>query len=160
MPTDPSMAILFLVFLALFVLIGTSPVLHRLFGLVGVLLRRLKQLRGDTSVNVNNKVDGEKSWRGNTLDDYEIILLRKLAMTGGKGLSRKSLINSLYLKPASVDRALASLSAKGLVRSVRRALFGDRFSLTPEGQDRAFKLDLVPRYQLHSGGKGGLSSIR
>mgnify|MGYP000872081393 CR=1 FL=1 len=160
MPTDPSLAILFLVFLALFVLTGSSPVLHRLFGLTGVLFSGLKRLRGGIDAHSEAKPGHEKPWRENALNDYEIILLRKLAMTGGKGLSRKSLINTLYLKPASVDRALTGLSANRLVRPARRSLFGTYFSLTSEGQDHAFKLDLVPRYQLQSRGKGNSSLIR
>ncbi|MDT8419720.1 MAG: hypothetical protein RQ754_04760 [Desulfuromonadales bacterium] len=156
MPTDHPMAIMFLIFLSLFILLGTSPVLHRLIasigGLLGGVMHVHKQIEG--------KVSETPSWRDNQLDDYEIILLRKLAMAGGRGLSRRMLIKTLYFKPQSVDRSLHGLVHRGVVRTTKTSFAGARFCLSTKGQEYALEQDLVPRYQLQSRGKRVLTLVR
>lgn len=156
MPTDLPMAIMFLVFLSLFILVATSPVLHRLFALVGSLLSGSNRFLGQGE----EKISEAHSWRDNALNDYEIILVRKLAMTGDRGLSRRMLINSLYFKPQSVDRALKSLSRRGLIRAKKTSFWGVRHCLSTNGQEYARQQDLMPRYQLQTKGKGILSLVR
>jgi len=156
MPSDLPMAIMFLVFLSLFILLGTSPVLHRLIGFIGSLLSRSKRLHGQTE----DKTSEGPSWRENAPNDYEIILIRKLAMSGDRGLSRRMLIKTLYFKPQSVDRALHSLGRRGLVRAKKMSFIGVRYCLTRNGQEYARQQDLIPRYQLQSQGKGVLSLVR
>lgn len=160
MSTDLPMTIMFLIFLALFVLLGTSPFLPRILAVVGKLLRRAKALPGGDLGQPDDKKHRAEPWRKNALNDYEIILVRKLAMTGTGGLSRKALIKGLYFKPVSVDRALESLIRKGLVRRKKRSFFGVNFCLSVNGQEYVIEQDLVPRHQLQLQGKGRVSLVR
>ncbi|HEX9776603.1 MAG TPA: hypothetical protein VGA63_00505 [Geopsychrobacteraceae bacterium] len=143
MPTELPLAILFLVFLALFVLIGTSPLLPRLLALLGGLLRDSR--RGPAAGTREPGAPEDVRWKDSALNDYEILVLRKLAMSGGKGLSSRALADALYFQPPTVRKHLHSLNRKGLVRAVKPYPFGERFYLSAPGREYALEHDLVPR---------------
>lgn len=159
MPVDLTDAILFMLFLGLFVLFGTTPVLPRLFAFFGKLLRKRLRLPEAESGPSQSAEGRPQAWRGGELNDYEIILLRKLVMTGSKGLSRRGLINALYFKPESVDQALETLHRRGLIQARKGTLFGVRFRLSVAGMEYASRQDMVPRYLLSNTKKSGLSLL-
>lgn len=153
MPNDLSLEILFLLFLGLFVLLGSSPVLQRLIALVGKFMRGARSSQGKGIQDEQDELN-RRNWKDSPLNDHEIMVLRKIALAGGKGMSRSALVASLYFQPAVVDKILGSLSGKGLIRLLRPYLFGERFLLSPTGQEYAIEHDLVPRVSQASLRKG------
>ena len=159
MPNDLPMSMLFLIFLILFVLLGSTPVLSRITTLFNALLRNPQGWKwGGVEELLKEQEQPVYSADSSRLNDYEIIVLRKLAMGGHKNFTRKALANALYFQPATITRTLTSLRRRGLVVRTK-ALLGERFSLTVAGREYCVAQDMVPAYHEQSRGTRTLSKV-
>lgn len=149
MPTDPSMAIMFLVFLALFVLLGTSPVLRHLIAGIGGLMRKIGRMQHASAESALLRKPDESHRSSLHLNDYEVLVFRTLAMAGKKGLSLRDLDSRLHFKPENLNRSLESLYERGLIRGEPLFLFWVRFYLSERGRNYAVAQDMIP--QIHNG---------
>jgi len=146
---DLSTAILFILFLMLFVAIGIFPAWKRTAGRLRDLLARRAQpgqLDADAAevpAPILSGGEGESL----RLDDFDIFVLRRLAQAGGQGLSRRQLQAALHFELPLIGKTLASLQQRGLVEVVMPFGFGSRFCLSARG--RAF-----------AAGEGYLPSVR
>lgn len=147
MPSEQPLSLKFLLFLVLFVLLGTSPVLQRLIALAGGLLRKLARQRVKApEASSHQRPDDLHHVRLN-LNDHDILVLRALAMAGEKGLSARGLNGRLHFKPENLQRSLEALFESGLIKGEPRYLFWLRFSLSERGRDYAVAQDYIPHLQ-------------
>lgn len=144
---DLPMAKLFLLFLSLFVLIGLIP----FFQQMAARRRRSEssslKSKGASGVAAKGELEAMFARPDETLEiyDFEVMVLRRLALAGRKGLSLKSIAGGLHIGPSVAVRALASLSGKGLVHSVTVYLVGKRFALSKKGREYSIRQGFLPR---------------
>ena len=143
---DLPMPTLFLLFLSLFVLIGLIP----FFQQIAARRRRSQgsssQLKEASEVGARGESGAIFARPDETLEiyDFEVMVLRRLALAGRKGLSLKTIAGDLHLGPSVAVSALASLSQKGLVHSAPVYLVGNRFFLSKRGREYAVRQGLLP----------------
>lgn len=140
-------------FLAVFVLIGIYPALKR----IAAELR--KQL--DSAASSSDPFAAllghlrAESLAGpvhtGELNDYEIIVLRRIAQAGGKPLSRKQVNAPLLFTDGSLDKALQALYRRSLIQVQLSSLFGQRFVLSDAGRRYATEQGYI--IQVHEGPK-------
>ncbi len=133
---DLSTAILFILFLMLFVAIGIFPAWKRT-------ARRLRDLlarRAQPGPPAAGAEEGESL----RLDDFDIFVLRRLAQAGGQGLSRRQLQAALHFEPLLLGKTLASLQERGLVEVVMPLGFGSRLCLSARGRAFAAREGYLP----------------
>ncbi|TYO99034.1 hypothetical protein EDC39_104158 [Geothermobacter ehrlichii] len=141
---DLPMSILFLLFLWLFILIGFYPAWKR----AAAKFRRLREARGKRQKGgpgvAAMPAEDSAARPSRQLDDFEIIILRRLAQGDGKGLSRRRLIAELHLEPPVVSQALRTLQMRELVVEVRVLPFGTHFMLSRKGHEFAVAQGFIP----------------
>lgn len=144
--TDLPMSTLFILFLSLFVLIGLIPFFQQIAA-------RRRRSQGSSLKSKEASDAGAKDESGaifgrpdETLEiyDFDVMVLRRLALAGRKGLSLKTIAGDLDIGPSVAVSALASLSQKGLVHSVPVYLVGNRFFLSKRGREYAIRQGLLP----------------
>lgn len=145
------MSILFLLFLGLFVLVGLYPAWKR----TATKLKRLMRERTGEGVFMDDMGSGEEEvFSGQAafaaLDDFEIMVLRRLAQNGDKGLTVRQLDADLFLGKETVTGALQGLMKKGLVFVAISPLFRFRFYLSEPGRAYAIEHEFIP--ELHAAG--------
>ena len=105
------MRLLVILFLVVFVLIGINPVIQKAAVSLRKLLRsaaQRKELIGTRLDDVRAEIFAE-SRTSRQLNDFEIIMIRRLAHAGGKALSRKQLNAPLLLGTALLYKTLKYL---------------------------------------------------
>ncbi len=144
--SDLPLSVLFLIFLWIFLLIGFIPVWKR----ARAKMRRLRKQAGRFDDPGSDhwqdrdltRTSGEVS--GGRLNDYENMMLRRLAQAGGRGLSRKKLRAELFMDQATFAATLESLGKRGLVGIGLTVWRGVRFQLSRRGHDYAVEQGFVP----------------
>lgn len=148
--SDLPLPILVSLFLTLFVVLGIYPAMRRAAAKLRRLRRTAAQAKTPLAANYDN-VHAELSGRAPAagwLNDFEIIVLRRLARAGGKTLSRRQVNAPLHLGRANLDRTLHSLNRRELVQLHLSPLLGPRFSLTEAGRRYALEQGyIVPLHQ-------------
>ncbi|PNU21457.1 hypothetical protein C2E25_02575 [Geothermobacter hydrogeniphilus] len=138
------MPVLFLVFLWLFLLIGFVPLWKK----ARAKMRRLRKERGATAERPEDHWHTEQNdpalAASGGLSDYETLVLRRLAQTGGKGLSRRQLRAELFMDQAIYAATLESLHRRGMIGIALTIWRGVRFQLTRRGFDYAVSQGFVP----------------
>jgi hypothetical protein len=135
------MPVLVALFLAVFVLIGINPALQRAAVRLRKLLRsaaQRKELVGTRLEDVHAEIFAEQR-PSRQLNDFEIIVIRRLAQAGGKALSRKQLNAPLLLGPVILHKTLKSLHRRRLIHVRISSLLGQRFTLSEEGRRYALE---------------------
>ena len=139
--SDMPMRLLVILFLAVFVLIGINPAIQR----AAVTLRKLlhsaaqrKELIGTRLEDVHAEMFAE-SRSSRQLNDFEIIVIRRLAQAGGKALSRKQLNAPLLLGTTVLHKTLKSLHRRELIHVSISTLLGQRFILSEAGRRYAIE---------------------
>jgi hypothetical protein len=139
--SDMPMRLLVILFLAVFVLIGINPAIKK----AAVALRKLlhsaaqrKELIGTRREDVHAEMFAE-SRSSRQLNDFEIIVIRRLAQAGGKPLSRKQLNAPLLLGTTVLHKTLKSLHRRELVHVSISTLLGQRFTLSEAGRRYAIE---------------------
>ena len=109
--------LLVILFLVVFVLIGINPAIQK----AAVSLRKLlcsaaqrKELIGTRLDDVHAEIFAE-SLTSRQLNEFEIIVIRRLAQAGGKALSRKQLNDPFLLGTAVAHKTLKSLHRRELI---------------------------------------------
>jgi len=147
---DLPMALMFLIFLLLFVVIGIYPAFQR----AG---RRLRRFIREHEKLVWSQVEVLSSAQPTSfetphqvvsLNDFEIFILRRLAQAGGKGLTRRQINADLHFDPVIVKSALAALIERGLVQVALPLPLRLRYGLSPEGREFAIDQGYLPRLRV------------
>lgn len=148
--SDLPLPVLVSLFLTVFVVVGIYPAMRRAVAKLRRLRRTAAQAKTPLAPNYDN-VHTERSDRSPAaapLNDFEIIVLRRLAQADGKTLSRRQVNAPLHLGRANLDRTLQSLNRRGLAQLHLSPLLGPRFSLTEAGRRYALEQGyIVPLHQ-------------
>ncbi len=143
MPLDDlPQAIQFIIFLALFVLLGIYPAWKKTARLIRDALRKAKTAE-DTAPTTPSEPDEQQLHA--QLNDFEIFILRRLAGESQKALSRRKINAELHLELPMLKAALKSLQHRGLIRVSVGNLRGLRFSLSSSGRSYAIEKGFIPR---------------
>ena len=130
------MAAMVALFLTVFVLIGIYPALKRIAAELCKQLDSAAPSR-DPFAALLGHLRAEPhagSAHSGELNDYEIIVLRRIAQAGGKPLSRKPVNAPLLFTDGSLDKALLALPRRSLIQVQLSSLFGQRFVLSDAGR--------------------------
>jgi len=141
------MAILFLVFLLVFVLVGIYPAFQRTAAKIRRFIKAHEKpvwTRIDILQNTQ-PTTYELPLQNLTLHEFEIFILRRLAQAGRKGLTRKQINADLHFEPEVVKNTLASLKGKRLIQVVMNVRPGMYFGLSEQGRRFAFEQGYLPR---------------
>jgi hypothetical protein len=135
------MAFMVGLFLAIFVLIGIYPTVKR----GAESLRKFIHVKtpdkdpfGQLLEKVHSEIFSSARPTG-PLNDFEIIVLRRIALAKGKPLSRKQVNEPLLFGDQVLQKTLHSLGQRGLIQIKVSSLFGKRFVLSAAG--RKYALD-------------------
>lgn len=136
---DPVMTIMFILFLAGFVLLGVFPTWQRFSG-------RLRRMLGETTAEDDEQagddffdqdpappIKSETRDKLVPLDGYEWFAFRQIAQSGRAGLSFRQIRDSLHVETVVVRDVLEVLQRQGLVSFVVRMPFRVRYVLTKRG---------------------------
>lgn len=156
-------SLLVMIFLAIFVLIGINPALQRA-------ARKLRKLIHSTALATRpfaSRLNGAHAGifagppSSRPLNDFEIIVLQRLARAGGKALSRKELNEPLLLGPSILLQTLDSLYGRGMVVVTVSPLLAQQFSLSATGRryviEHGYMVEVYDRKGSAIEGKGLLS---
>jgi hypothetical protein len=130
-----------ILFLTVFVLIGIYPFIKKSM----VQLRKLldaadnpQKMFGSQIRDVHQDVMTKQLTSG-PLNDFEIIVLRRIAQGGGKAMSRKQINESLLFGDAVLNRTLLSLYRRGYLNLRISKFMGKRFILSESGRRYAME---------------------
>ena len=139
--SDIPMRLLVALFLTVFVLIGINPALQKIAVRLRKLIHSAAQRKDPAATrleNVHAEIFADQH-SSHQLNDFEIIVIRRLAQAGGKALSRKQVNEPLLLSPGILHQTLRSLNRRSLIRVKVSKLLGQRFALTEAGRQYAFE---------------------
>jgi len=139
--SDIPLSELVILFLTVFVLIGIHPAIKRGMAKVRKLLDqtvKTGQPFAPPLEAVHTEIFSAYP-NSESLNDFEIIVLRRIAQAGGKALSRKQVNEPLLFGDAVLGRTLKSLNQRRMVSVRISRLLGQRFVLNEAG--RRFALE-------------------
>ena len=139
--SDMPLNVLVTVFLTIFVLIGINPALKKVAERLRKLLHSAAQRKDPAATrleNVHAEIFADQH-SSRQLNDFEIIVIRRLAQAGGKTLFRKQVNEPLLLSPAILGKTLKSLHRRRLIRVKVSKLFVQRFALSEAGRRYALE---------------------
>jgi uncharacterized protein YneF (UPF0154 family) len=123
-------------FLTIFVLIGIYPFIKKSMAQ----LRRLmdardkpRELFGSRVKDLHQEMFPQQLTTG-PLNDFEIIVLRRIAQADGKAMSRKQINESLLFGDRVLTRTLKSLFRRGYLNLRISKFLGQRFILSESGR--------------------------
>jgi hypothetical protein len=154
--SDMPMRLLVILFLAVFVLIGINPAIQKAAVSLRKLLRsaaQRKELIGTRLDDLHAEVFAE-SRSSRQLNDFEIIVIRRLAQAGGKALSRKQLNAPLLLGTAVLQKTLKSLHRRELIHVRISTLLGPKITLSETGRRYAIEQGYIIHIREPKGGMG------
>jgi hypothetical protein len=143
--SDMPMRLLVILFLAVFVLIGINPAIQK----AAVNLRKLLRSAAQRKELISTRLDDvhaeifAASRSSRQLNDFEIIVIRRLAQAGGKALSRKQLNAPLLLGTAVLHKTLKSLHRRELIHVRISPLLGQKITLSETGRRYAIEQGYV-----------------
>lgn len=139
--SDMPTRLLLILFLMVFVLIGINPAIQR----AAVRLRKLLSSTSQRKGLIEPRLDDvysemfAESRSSLQLNDFEIIVIRRLAQAGGRALSLKQLNAPLLLGKAVLHKTLKSLYRRKLINVKISTLLGQRFFLAEAGRRYALE---------------------
>jgi hypothetical protein len=154
--SDMPMRLLVILFLAVFVLIGINPAIQKAAVSLRKLLHSVAQRNGLIGTRLED-VHAEmfaESRTSRQLNDFEIIVIRRLAQAGGKTLSRKQLNAPLLLGTAVLHKTLKSLHRRELIHVRISTLLGQRFTLSETGRRYAAEQGYIINVHVRKGALG------
>ncbi len=146
---EVSPAVLFVLFLTVFVLIGIYPAVKRTLRRIRKLLDSAAQANQPMAAlldNIHAELFTSPATAG-PLNDFEIIVLRRLARVDSKALSRKQLNASLHFGDKTLQKTLHSLNRRGFIQLKISFLPRPRFALSEAG--RAYAIEQGYILQIH-----------
>jgi hypothetical protein len=143
---DVPMTIMFVVFLVLFLGSFLYPVWKSRAAKLRDLLRSRRASRGPAVGPIEEPLAAtfETPRQQLLLNDFDVFILRRLALAGRRGLSRRQLQAELHFSPGLTGKTLASLQERGLIRMVMPLGFASRFCLSARGRDFAVEQGYLP----------------
>ena len=123
-------------FLTIFVLIGIYPFIKKSMAQLRKLMDardKPQEMLSSLIKDVHQEVFPEHPTAGQ-LNDFEIIVLRRIAQAGGKAMSRKQINESLLVGDAVLTRTLKSLYRRGYLKLRISKFMGQRFILSESGR--------------------------
>lgn len=154
--SDLSLPVLVIIFLAIFVLIGIHPALQRTVSRIRGLIQSVVRTKAPISPELED-VHAEmfvEQQGSEQMNDFENIVLRRLAQAGGKTLTRKQLNASLLFDQANLNKTLQSLNRRGLVLVKISKLLGLRFTLSDDGRRYALEQGYLMQIHVNKGPLG------
>ena len=153
-------SLLVIIFLTIFVLIGINPGLKR----AARQLRKRLNFAGLSKDPFATRLNGVHAElfagppSSRPLNDFEIIVLQRLAQSGGKSLSRKELNAPLLLGPSILHQTLDSLHGREMLAVTVSPLLAQQFILTATGRryviERGYMVEVHERKSSAQGDKG------
>ncbi|MBE0577541.1 MAG: hypothetical protein IH613_16805 [Desulfuromonadales bacterium] len=143
-------------FLSVFVLIGIQPALKRAGEKIRKLVHSADQSNEPFATllqDVHADVFAEQP-TSQHLNDFEIIVLQRLAQSDDKALSRKQLNTALLLDTAIFQKTLRSLHRRGLIRIKVSTLLGQSVLLSEAGRQYAIEQGYIIKVQERKGAIG------
>jgi hypothetical protein len=158
--SDFPMSAQVVLFLIVFVLIGIYPFIKRSMAQLRKMMDALETRRQGPSLprgDVHQELFADQRADG-PLNDYEIIVLRRIAQAGGKAMSRKHINASLLFGDEVLARTLKSLYRRGYLNLRISRFLGMRFVLSSAGRryalEQGYIVELHERQGLTWGGTG------
>jgi hypothetical protein len=134
--SDLPQSVQVILFLTIFVLIGIYPFIKKSM----MQLRKLmdagdkpQKMFSSLVKDVHQDVFPENLTSG-PLNDFEIIVLRRIAQAGGKAMSRQQINESLLFGDAVLTKTLRSLYRRGYLNLRISRFMGKRFILSESGR--------------------------
>lgn len=156
--SEPPLPVLVVLFLAVFILIGINPALKRAAKRLRLWFLAAVQTKDPVVKHIEDAHAGifEKSSGSRPLNDFEIIVLRRIAQAGGKSLTRKEVNEPLLFGSKILNRTLASLHNRGLIQVRVSSLLGLRFALSAFGRryaaEQGYMVEIHERNGTRRGG--------
>jgi hypothetical protein len=142
------LSVMFVIFLALFVLLGIYPAWKRSLARLRKLLQEAGGAAAAEDITAPTAPEGLPFTLENLeLDDFEQLVLGRFVQQLGKPLSRKHLDADLHLERPVLNQALESLLKRGLLQVSMTSFFGIRFQLSAAGRAYAAALGFIPNRQ-------------
>ena len=130
-----------ILFLVIFVLIGIYPFIKKSMAQLRKLIDAVdnpQKMFASRIKNVHQDVFTEQLTSG-PLNDFEVIVLRRIAQAGGKAMSRKQINEPLLFGDAVLTRTLQSLYRRGYLNLRISKFMGKRFILSEPGRRYAME---------------------
>ncbi|MEJ2492131.1 MAG: hypothetical protein P8Y84_11035 [Desulfuromonadales bacterium] len=137
---------MFVLFLAIFVLLGLLPAIRRTTAKWRQLMvdqKTRQQIMPTTSQQVLAKVHEVEQERLR-LNDYEQLILRSVGRSGGRLVRLSKVVREMQFDKDVIRQAMTSLYRKGMIRILPTFLFGPFLSLTGKGRKYAVAHGLMP----------------
>lgn len=153
--SDIPLSVLVALFLAVFVLIGIHPTVQRIMTKLSKFLQTAARSVDSFTSSLENphaEIFSDHP-TGRQLNDFEVIVLRRIAQADGKALSWKQVNEPLLFGHAILDKTLKSLHRRGLIGVSVSPLLRPRFVLSESGRQYA----LGQGYIVHIQERKGLS---
>jgi hypothetical protein len=137
------------IFLAIFVLIGIQPAIKR----TAIKLRKLLEDKARSSKPSVPALDDAHAEiftdfpSSEPMNDFEIIVLRRIALARGKALSRKQVNEPLLFGDAVLGRTLKSLFRRRMISMRISKFLGQRFFLSEAGRRYALEQGYIVQIQ-------------
>lgn len=154
--SDLPMPLLVALFLTVFVLIGINPALQKVLKQLRKILHSVaqkKKIVGTRPEDVHAEIFSDHR-SSRQLNDFEIIVIRRLAQAGGRALSMKELNAPLLLSKAILHKTLRSLNRRSFIHVRISTLLGQRFSLSEEGRRYAVEQGYIINIHERKGALG------
>ena len=134
--SDIPLSVQVILFLTVFVLIGIYPFIKKSMAQLRKLMDagdKPQKMFSSLIKDAHQDAFPEHLTSG-PLNDFEIIVLRRLAQAGGKAMSRKQINESLLFGDAVLTRTLKSLYRRGYLKLRISKFMGQRFILSESGR--------------------------
>jgi hypothetical protein len=151
--SDIPLSFLVVIFLAIFVLIGIYPAFKRNVLKIRKLLED-KTRSGDPFASMLDDAHAEIFTdypSSEPMNDFEIIVLRRIAMARGKVLSRKQVNEPLLFGDAVLGKTLRSLYRRRMISLRRSKFIGQRIVLSEAGRRYALEQGYIVQIQDRKG---------
>ena len=124
-------------FLTIFILIGIYPFIKKSMAQLRKLMDardKPQEMFSSLIKDVHHEVFPENPTSSGPLNDFEIIVLRRIAQAGGKAMSRKQINESLLFGDAVLTRTFKSLYRRGYLNLRISKFMVKRFILSESGR--------------------------
>ena len=145
------LSLLVTLFLAIFVLIGIFPFIKKSMGQLRKLMEaadKPQKMFSSLINDVHQDIFPEQLTAG-PLNDFEIIVLRRIAQSGPKALSSKQVNESLLFGDKILSKTLKSLYRRGYLSLRVSKFLGQRFILSDTGRRYALEQGYIVRLHEH-----------
>ncbi len=152
--SDIPLSVLVILFLTIFVLIGLYPFIQKSMDSLSKFLEaadKSQQMFGSQIKDVHKELFTEHQTSSGSLNDFEIIVLRRIAQAGRKPLSRRQINEPLLFGDEILSKTLKSLYRRGYLNLRVSKFMGQRFILSDAGRRYALEQGYIVQLREHRG---------